>query len=489
MSEIKVNKISPRVACGTTTLGDSGDTFTIPSGVTITNNGTANGFGATGAVNWQTGSIKTTTFTAVSGEGFFADTSSGAFTMNLPAGTAGSIVAVVDYTNTFQNNALTVAPNGSQKIGGFNASKNLTTEGQSITLIYVDDTEGWKNVNDSTSNFTGQSFVEATGGDFINVCGNFKTHVFANPGTFTVSAVSGCAPLNKVDYLVVAGGGGGGGCSPQSSDGTGGGGGGGMRFFSTAPGNNHPINNSGASPNTEITVTATGFPITVGAGGAKGTPGSQGSSSVFSTVTSAGGGGGGAAPGACAAPNGGPGGSGGGGSGGHPCIDVGVGGTGNTPPVAPPQGNNGGRANGNPAPVPFPFNTAGGGGGGAGAAGPQPPARSPSGPVEPRPGGGTGGTGAVGAYIANPFIGPTAGLFGTVGPVGAARFFSGGGGGGAPSTGGAGGAGGAGKGGPCSVAGIANTGGGGGGGKSSGGNTNDGKAGGSGIVMIRYRFQ
>ena len=35
MSEIKVNKISPRTACGTTTLGDSGDTFTIPAGVTI----------------------------------------------------------------------------------------------------------------------------------------------------------------------------------------------------------------------------------------------------------------------------------------------------------------------------------------------------------------------------------------------------------------------------------------------------------------------
>jgi len=31
MSEVKVNKISPRAACGTVTLGDSGDTFTIPS--------------------------------------------------------------------------------------------------------------------------------------------------------------------------------------------------------------------------------------------------------------------------------------------------------------------------------------------------------------------------------------------------------------------------------------------------------------------------
>ena len=45
MSEVKVNKISPRTACGTVTLGDSGDTFTIPAGVSISNSGTASGFG------------------------------------------------------------------------------------------------------------------------------------------------------------------------------------------------------------------------------------------------------------------------------------------------------------------------------------------------------------------------------------------------------------------------------------------------------------
>ena len=87
MSEIKVNKISPRTNCGTVTLGDSGDTFTIPAGATITNNGTANGFGATGAVNWQT-TVKTSTFTAVAGEGYFVNTSGGAVTANLPAGSA-----------------------------------------------------------------------------------------------------------------------------------------------------------------------------------------------------------------------------------------------------------------------------------------------------------------------------------------------------------------------------------------------------------------
>jgi len=44
-SELKVDKITP--ASGTNTqIGDSGDTITIPSGCTITNSGTSNGFGA-----------------------------------------------------------------------------------------------------------------------------------------------------------------------------------------------------------------------------------------------------------------------------------------------------------------------------------------------------------------------------------------------------------------------------------------------------------
>jgi len=53
MSEVKVNKLSPR--SGTTvTLGDSGDTFTIPSGVTLSNAGTINtgGLTTTGNINF-----------------------------------------------------------------------------------------------------------------------------------------------------------------------------------------------------------------------------------------------------------------------------------------------------------------------------------------------------------------------------------------------------------------------------------------------------
>ena len=46
MSTLEVNKITPSTGTDIT-LGDSGDTFTIPSGVTITNNGTQTGFGGT----------------------------------------------------------------------------------------------------------------------------------------------------------------------------------------------------------------------------------------------------------------------------------------------------------------------------------------------------------------------------------------------------------------------------------------------------------
>ena len=89
MSEVKVNKISPRAACGTVQLGDSGDTFTIPAGASITNSGTASGFGATGAVSWNT-TVKTSGFTAVAGEGYFVNTTSGAVYVTLPAGTANT---------------------------------------------------------------------------------------------------------------------------------------------------------------------------------------------------------------------------------------------------------------------------------------------------------------------------------------------------------------------------------------------------------------
>src|SRR5210317_1702087 len=151
MSEVKVNKISPRTNCGTVQLGDSGDTITIPAGATITNNGTQTGFGRTGTVDWDT-TAKTASFTAVSGNGYFVNTTSGEITVTLPAGSAGDIISLADYAATWQTNNVTVTPNGTDKIGGANTSVTLSTEGQSVTFVYTDSTQGWINTMDSTSN-------------------------------------------------------------------------------------------------------------------------------------------------------------------------------------------------------------------------------------------------------------------------------------------------------------------------------------------------
>ena len=57
MSKIEVNEIDKQSG-STLTIGGSGTTVQLGTGASQT------GFGREGSVNWQTGSIKTTTFTA-----------------------------------------------------------------------------------------------------------------------------------------------------------------------------------------------------------------------------------------------------------------------------------------------------------------------------------------------------------------------------------------------------------------------------------------
>ena len=206
MSEIKVNKISPRTNCGTVTLGDSGDTFTIPAGATITNNGTAAGFGATGAASWDT-TVKTSGFTAVSGVGYFVNTTAGAITVTLPASpSAGDVVAVSDYANTADTNNITLARNGSN-IEGDASDFVINQEGVAITFVYVDATKGWITTDTGQSkNAFVSPFITATGGT-ITEDGNCRIHTFTGPGTFSVTN-AGSPDFGYVDYLVVAGGGG-----------------------------------------------------------------------------------------------------------------------------------------------------------------------------------------------------------------------------------------------------------------------------------------
>jgi len=384
-------------------------------------------------VSWDT-TAKTTAFTAVSGKGYFVDTSSAAITVTLPASpSAGDIVSISDYNGSFGTNNCTVGRNSSN-INGEASDWLIRVNDTSITFVYVDATEGWKVTNTSLPSDT-NPFIIASGGT-ETVCGDYRIHTFTGPGTFTVSSISADPARNDVDYLVVAGGGSGG------SNLGGGGGAGGFRESSGTASGCYTASPLGACVSA-LPVTAQAYPITVGAGGASVTGtslGNPGSNSIFNTITSSGGGGG-----ACQSDAGGDGGSGGGAGG-----NGGTAGNGNTPPVSPPQGNNGGEDT----------TYGGGGGGGAGAVGGS---STPS-------TGGSGGDGVTTLISATP------------------TTYAGGGGGMAngpgDGSGGAGGGGAANEDGPA-TAGTTNTGGGGGGTRSS----HNSGAGGSGIVIIRYKYQ
>ena len=450
----------------TVTLGRCGGTVSLASGATQT------GFGRTGTVDWITTPKVTgdSPINAASGKGYFLNTSAGTITINLPAASAGDIVSMADYAATWQTYAVTVSPNGSEKIGGIAQSATLNTEGQAVTFVYVDAVQGWVNTMDSTSNVRGNPpYMVASVSGACNTlvtapdCANMKVATFLNPGTFTVCSVALCAADNIVSHVVVAGGGGGG----ANGDTGGGGGAGGYRevVSPTSPYSGSPLNGYACAPN-RVTVTATGYPIAVGAGGAGATSNVRGTVGVDSTfsITSAGGGGGGASNSPLGpAPAGGSG--GGGGSDG--CYGS-PGGAGNTPTVSPAQGFNGGKGRGNNNPLAG--MRYGGGGGGAAALG----------SCAPTTASGTGGAGTTTSINGTP----------------TAR--GGGGGGGAhasgsdttpPTNGGAGGGGAGQNTGQNAENGTANTGGGGGGSGSKTSPCYNGGTGGSGIVIIRYRFQ
>ena len=94
-----------------------------------------------GGTSWQ--AVKTSTFTAVAGEGYFINTTGGAFEMDLPAGNIGDEVSFIDYAGTFDTNNLTIDQNGSEKIHGSTDPLVVSTERAANTLVYVDSTQGW----------------------------------------------------------------------------------------------------------------------------------------------------------------------------------------------------------------------------------------------------------------------------------------------------------------------------------------------------------
>ena len=265
---------------------------------------------AGGGTSWQS-SVKTANFTAVAGEGYFVNTSGGAFEIDLPSSpSVGDEIEFVDFSRSFATNNLTL-DQGSNKFQGFTSPKPVyNVEGQSIKIVYSGSTQGWIPVrDDDVSNET--------------------------PQTITV------------DYLVIGGGAGGGKLA------AGGGGAGGYRNSF-----NNETSGGGGSSETALALSqSTVYTITVGDGGAgstnassKGTNGSDSSISGtgITTITSLGGGGGGSH----SSIDGADGGAGGGGSG-QNSSPAGTGGSGTSN-----QGFDGGNGD-----VNAPQNGAGGGGG------------------------------------------------------------------------------------------------------------------------------
>ena len=416
-------------------------------------------------VNWQpvvTADGFTAT-SAVSGQGYFIDTTSNAHTINLPSSPElGDTIKISDYAGTFDSNNVTINATGGLTIEGA-SSYSLIKFGQSIAFFY--DGQKWKRLENTELS----SFITATGGT-VTESGDYKIHTFTGDGCFVVSSGEG-----NVDYLVVAGGGSGGAGGTGAGGGGGGGGAGGFRESSGTASGCYTVSPLGVDVGA-LPVSATTYPITVGSGGTgvstADTPGNNGSPSIFSTITSAGGGGGGGGPIACSANpyrpglNGGSGGGAGGGVNTTP-ANLAPGGSGNTPPVSPPQGQPGGST----GPCAALRGASGGGGATAAGANSVPTAT---------PGGAGAGT----------LINPATGV---PGPA-CLQYYAGGGGAGAGlSQLSPGGIGGGGTGGTNNsvqaTVGTVNTGGGGGGGGDNCSPILDGAAGGSGIVIIRYKYQ
>lgn len=276
-------------------------------------------------------------------------------------------------------------------------------------------------------NTTPATAPKATGGNMVSTDGTYWYHTFLTSGNFVPQTDLTC------DYLVIAGGGSGAGVS----DACGGGGAGGLLSSVGSSG-------GGGAAGSALSLTATSYPIAIGAGGASYSGpdswGISGSNSTFSSITAIGGGGGGK-PYTNNGLNGGSGGGQGWGDG-----SPGSGTTG--------QGYAGGVSAGSG------YGYSAGGGGGAGSTG----------------------------YSASTSNGGN-GLANSI--TGTSVTYAGGGGGGRSSSIGTGGSGGGGNGGNPTTkptAGTANTGSGGGGSRTDAGQNQYGPsgAGGSGIVIIRY---
>jgi len=109
-------------------------------------------------LKWQ--SVKTASFTAVAGEGYWINTTSGAVTVTLPASAnAGDTIEFSDYARTWGTNAVTINQNSLNFQGNSSPNPVYDVDGQSVRIVYSGATQGWIPTSDDDVTFeTSQAY-------------------------------------------------------------------------------------------------------------------------------------------------------------------------------------------------------------------------------------------------------------------------------------------------------------------------------------------
>jgi hypothetical protein len=125
-------------------LTASGTALAIPVGAVmlVKSDGTNTTKGIT-QKGYNTITDSNTPYTSVSGDQIFANTTANPITILLPASpNVGDEVTIIDTRGTWGSNNCIINRNGNP-INSGTANLTLNTNGQSITLVYIDSTRGW----------------------------------------------------------------------------------------------------------------------------------------------------------------------------------------------------------------------------------------------------------------------------------------------------------------------------------------------------------
>jgi hypothetical protein len=133
-------------------------TLTAGTGISVTNGaGSITIANSAPSIAWQ--SVQTGNFTATAGMGYPVNTTSGAITVTLPASpSAGDAITLTDYASKWATNNVTIGVNGN-KLNGVAINATLSTNRQSISLVYIDATQGWIAYNGFLDSIPSQTYT------------------------------------------------------------------------------------------------------------------------------------------------------------------------------------------------------------------------------------------------------------------------------------------------------------------------------------------